>query len=93
MESDGEGSSEPDQQAEFNAIGAIKCKMSPEELCNTNESVKLLPFVKEIYALSYGSEPDYNKLIMLLVKEMLNMDIAPTKEFDWNQNAMVEMKQ
>lgn len=55
--------------------------------------MKLLPFVKEIYALSYGSEPDYNKLIMMLVKEMLNMDIAPTKEYDWNQSAMVEMKQ
>ena len=58
--------------------------MTPEELCNTNESVKLLPFVKEIYSLSYGTEPDYNNLIMLLLKEMMNMDMAPTAEYDWN---------
>jgi hypothetical protein len=47
----GEGSSdeEPDQASEFKNIGLKKVKMTPEELCASNESRKLLPFISEIY--------------------------------------------
>ena len=92
MLSDGEGSAEPDQQSEFKAIGALKCKMTPEQLCNTPDSVRLLPFVKEIYSYSYGSKPDYDKLIMLLLQQMMNMDMAPTNEYDWNAASLLEIK-
>ena len=66
--------------------------MTPEQLCNTPDSVKLLPFVKEIYSYSYESEPDYNKLIMLLLQQMKIMDLAPTNEYDWNAASLLEIE-
>ena len=93
MASDDEGEEELDQQQEFKAIGSKKCMMTPEELCCSPDSRKLLPFVKEIYSLSYGSEPDYSKLNFMLVKELMAMNLSPTKEFDWNRNAFLIMKQ
>jgi hypothetical protein len=83
MANEGESSEEFDNQKELQIIGSKKVKMTPEELCVSEESAKLIPFLKEVYALGYYDEPDYNKLRFLLVKELINMDITPDKEYDW----------
>ena len=66
--------------------------MAPEELCISDESRKLLPFISEIYKLSYGEEPNYSKLNFILVKELMVMNISPTKQYDWNENLYHQMK-
>lgn len=89
---DDEGDEEPDQATEFKNIGVKKVKMTPEQLCVSEESHKLLPFVQEIYKLSYGEEPNYSKLNFMLVKELMLMNLSPTKEYDWNENEYAVMK-
>jgi hypothetical protein len=48
--------------------------------------------VQEIYKLSYGEEPNYSKLNFMLVKELMLMNLSPTKEYDWNENEYAVMK-
>jgi len=60
--------------------------MTPAELCVSNESKKIYPVVKEVYGLKFDEEPNYNKLIFLLVKELMAVNISPSKEFDWMTN-------
>lgn len=49
MRGEGDSEEELDQATEFKNIGLKKVKMSPEELCTSFESRKLLPFISEIY--------------------------------------------
>jgi casein kinase 1 len=86
MQGEGSSEDEPDQATEFKNIGLKKVKMTPEELCITDESRKLLPFISEIYKLSYGEEPNYSKLNFILVKELMLMNMSPSKVYDWNEN-------
>jgi hypothetical protein len=83
---------EPDQATEFKNIGLKKVRMTPEELCISAESLKLLPFISEIYKLSYGEVPNYSKLNFILVKELMLMNMSPSKEYDWNENFYHQMK-
>lgn len=60
--------------------------MSAEELCVSNESKKIYPFLKEVYSLKFDEEPNYNKLNFILVKELMAVNLSPSKEFDWMTN-------
>ena len=75
-----------DQASEFQKIGLKKVTMTPEELCISNESKKIYPFLKEVYGLKYDEEPNYNKLNFILVKELMSENLSPSKEFDWMSN-------
>jgi hypothetical protein len=57
--------------------------MNAEELCVSNDSKKIYPFLKEVYSLKFDEEPNYNKLSFILVKELMQMNISPSKDFDW----------
>jgi len=84
---DGDADKHPqDQAAEFQKIGLKKVTMTPEELCLSNESKKIYPFLKEVYSLKFDEEPNYNKLNFILVKELMSVNLSPTKEFDWMSN-------
>lgn len=85
----GEGSNseeEPDQATEFKNIGVKKVNLTPEELCTSADSRKLLPFISESYRLSFGEEPNYSKLNFMLVKELMLMNMSPSREYDWNKD-------
>jgi len=75
-----------DQATEFQKIGLKKVTMTPEELCISDESKKIYPFLKEVYKLKFDEEPNYNKLNFILVKELMSQNISPSKEFDWMTN-------
>lgn len=60
--------------------------MSAEELCVSNESKKIYPFLKEVYSLKFDEEPNYNKLNFILVKELMAVNLSPSREFDWMTN-------
>lgn len=58
--------------------------MTPEELCVTPDAIKILPFMKEVYSLSYGKEPNYEKLALMLILQLKEMGECVSKEYDWN---------
>jgi hypothetical protein len=57
--------------------------MSAQDLCISSDSQKIYPFLQEVYNLKFDEEPNYNKLNFILVKELMQMNISPSKEFDW----------
>ena len=77
---------------EFINIGKGKLNMSPEEICPSAESRELVPFVKEIYSLGFNEEPNYNKLNFLLAKVLMNSNLAPDDQYEWNKHLNVKSK-
>ena len=45
----------------------------------------LLAFAEEIYSIKFSEKPNYNKLIFLMKKELLDLDKVPDRKLDWNQ--------
>lgn len=52
-------------------------------LCNSYQTVLLLPFVEKVYALEYDEEPCYDEIRFLLTKALLRIEMVPTLEYDW----------
>ena len=44
----------------------------------------LKDFASYAYSLGYEDAPDYNQIRFLFTKNLLEMNIIPTKEYDWN---------
>ena len=42
-----------------------------------------MTFVKEIFELQFEETPDYRRLRFLLVKGLLDSNVAPDNNFDW----------
>ena len=72
------------KQEEFNRIKQLKNALAPEAICESEEGQRLLPFVKEIFALQFEERPNYDKLRFMLIKALLDINETPTKEYDWN---------
>ena len=69
----------------FHLVKTMKQKATPETLCNTSDSSRLLAFLTEIFKLQFKETPDYQKLKFLLVKELLDLGDTPNGLFDWNE--------
>ena len=69
----------------FHLVKTMKQKATPETLCNTSDSSRLMAFLTEIFKLQFKETPDYQKLKFLLVKELLDLGDTPNGLFDWNK--------
>ena len=69
---------------------ALKYKIdtSAEQLCENTKY--LLPFAKHVLNLAFDEEPNYNKLKFMLVKNLLDSDIIPSKRIEWNDDSIIE---
>lgn len=72
------------KQEEFSRIQHLKNTLTPEKICESEEGQRLLPFVKEVFSLQFEDAPDYEKLRFYLVKILLDINEAPSTEYDWN---------
>jgi len=72
------------KQEEFSRIQHLKNTLTPEKICDSEEGQRLLPFVKEVFSLQFEDKPDYDKLRFYLVKILLDINEAPSTEYDWN---------
>ena len=61
-----------------------KINSEPMETCVRYNLVCLSEFAKEIYGLEFKEKPNYRKLKFLLTKPLLEMNIVPSLQFDWN---------
>ena len=62
-----------------------------EDYCKSKQTQFILPYLKEVNALTYNCEPNYSKLKFILVKALLELGIKPNKNvlcsgFDHEQN-------
>jgi hypothetical protein len=69
---------------EFIKIGKAKLSMRPKDICPSFESQQMLPFIQEIYSLRFDEEPNYSKLNFLLVKVLMNHNLVPDNQYEWN---------
>ena len=60
--------------------------MKPKDICPSYESRLLLPFVEEIYSLTFNEEPNYNKLHFLLAKVLMDSNLIPDDKYEWNRS-------
>jgi serine/threonine protein kinase len=70
---------------EFIKIGKGKLNMTPEDICPSAESRELVPFIQEVYSLGFSEEPNYSKLNFLLVKILMNANVVPDNQYEWNK--------
>lgn len=66
----------------------MKNEHGPRLLCQSEETIRLLPFVENIFNLEYEEMPNYDKLRFMLLKIMLEMNMNPNNEYDWNKSAI-----
>lgn len=64
---------------QLNDYKTKKKTSNAKTLCEEHGCKFMYDFAKEIYALRFKEKPDYSKLRFLLTKEILNMDIQPSK--------------
>ena len=65
-------------------IKHLKEYFIPEKLCQSNKAQSLLPFVKTVFELKFDEKPYYHYLKFLLVKVLLDKNVAPDHKYDWN---------
>ena len=68
----------------FDRIKKLKNKLTPEQICESEEAQRLLPFVKEIFSLEYEDKPNYDQLRLYLFNNLFDLNEIPTTEYDWN---------
>ena len=59
----------------------LKLEMSPSEVCK--EAPFLITFAKHVYELEFEEEPNYSYLKFVLIKNLLDVNIVPSKTLDW----------
>ena len=57
--------------------------MPLEEVCKTYMLDYLVPVAAEIDKLTFKEDPNYNYLVFLLEKSMMDRNICPQKEYNW----------
>ena len=60
-----------------------KNSLTSKSLCKSHESKVLWPFVEIILGMEYDQTPDYSKLRFMLTKVLLDKNVVPDKQFDW----------
>ena len=68
--------------SESNSI-LIKNLVSPDEICDSEAKV-FKDILEMLYSYTWESEPDYNKIIFMFEKIVLDMNIVhSSNNFDW----------
>lgn len=70
----------------------MKNEYTPDLLCQSDETIRLKPFVQDIFQLGYEDTPNYEKLRFYLLKILLEQNISPNNQYDWNEK-FVKMTQ
>ena len=60
-----------------------KLKLDPKEVCSPKRTQFLIKFCEEIYSYGYDEQPNYNKLIFLLEKELIEEHCLPDQVFSF----------
>lgn len=55
-----------------------------QELCTEFRSKHMQDFADEVFSIDFKERPNYGKLRFLLERNLLNLNIIPDKNYDWN---------
>ena len=56
------------------------------------DAKELTELAEYSYSLSFKDRPNYNKIRFLLTKVLLDQDLVPSKDFDWNKAETINSK-
>ena len=62
------------KEDEFVRLRRAKNSLKPAQLCNSEESRLLLPFIEEIFSYRFDHTPQYDKLRFCLLKILLEQN-------------------
>ena len=63
----------------------MKIKSRPKDFLNTEELQCFIGVSEYIFSIKFSEEPNYNKIKWMYAQILLDRDIVPSREFDWNQ--------
>ena len=74
------------ERANNNGISRKRMYMPLGDICKEYKVDFLIELAKEIDKLKYKEKPNYNNLVFLLEKSLLDLNIAPAKQYNWISN-------
>lgn len=60
-----------------------KNKYTPKKFCSSSECDYFIEFAELIYDLRFDEKPEYGKLRFILEKNLMDVDLYPSRVFDW----------
>ena len=57
-----------------------------------NRTKGLVEFAAYVFNLQYDEEPNYNKISFLFMKNLLDLNLTPSNDFDWNKMETMQGK-
>ena len=62
----------------------MKMEQKPHQFLTDPRNKCLIPLAEYIYSLEFAEEPNYNKIKFLITKNLLDQNIVPNLNYDWN---------
>ena len=59
---------------------------------NIEDAKELTSLAEYAYSLSFEEEPNYSKIRFLMTKVLLEKDVVPSNDFDWNKSETISTK-
>lgn len=63
----------------------MKIKSRPKDFLISEDLQSFIGVSEHIFSIKFEAEPDYSKIKFMFLQILLDRDLVPTKEFDWNQ--------
>ena len=78
------------KEDDFLRFRKAKNSLKPKDLCDSEESLKLVSFIEEIYKYRFADTPNYNSLRNKLHQVLKDLKEVPDNKYDWNANYVVQ---
>ena len=63
----------------------MKIKSKPKDFLKSDDLKCFITVSEYIFSIQFDAEPNYSKIKFMFMQILLDRDMVPTKEFDWNQ--------
>lgn len=77
------------KEDDFLRFRKAKNSLKPKELCDSDESMKIVGFIEEVYKYRFADNPNYDSLRNRLLKILEDLKEPLDNKYDWNQNYVV----
>lgn len=63
----------------------MKIKSKPKDFLTSDDLKCFIGVSEYIFSIKFDAEPNYSKIKFMFTQILLDRDMVPTRQFDWNQ--------
>lgn len=78
------------KEDDFLRFRKAKNSLKPKDLCDSEESLKIVGFIEEIYKYRFADTPNYQRLKDKLLQILIDLKESTDNRYDWNHNYVLE---